>query len=209
MHKNYEAIVLLTGGADSTTLLYYAKQKHKNILALHFETGLAANKFELKASKSISKRSNIDLRIIDLKKYIEMCNQFTPAVNESLSIKFGIGVIYSMTLAYALGNNIPNIYVAFHKEDSTVSVEYSQKFINYFEEGIKVVNANCKIVAPFYDWNKEQIITESSSNGAPLELSWSCINPKKNIQCGTCHACKTRRKAFKNAKLNDLTKYEI
>lgn len=206
----YDALVLLSGGPDSTTLLHYAKQKHKSVLAFHFHTGLAPNKYELNAAKLIAKRSEIPLQIVDLGHYIQVCGGAMPTIHsEAHVLEFGTAVILTMTSAFALKNKIPKVYVALHKEDADEATEYSPRFIKYINDGIKLIEGDCEIIAPFHSWTKSQVITEGQKNKAPLELSWSCVSPIKSIQCGTCGACRARRDGFEKAKIKDMTKYSF
>jgi 7-cyano-7-deazaguanine synthase len=68
------------------------------------------------------------------------------------------------------------------------------------------LGADIKIRAPFSKMKKEEVIL--SYKRAPLELTFSCINPKGIEHCGECNKCHERRRAFSKAGVPDKTKYK-
>jgi 7-cyano-7-deazaguanine synthase len=65
-----------------------------------------------------------------------------------------------------------------------------------------------KVVAPFLDWEKEEVIRRGVELNVPLELTLSCMNPAPGPQhCGLCSKCRERRDAFADADVVDPTQY--
>ena len=65
-----------------------------------------------------------------------------------------------------------------------------------------------KVVTPFLDWDKEEVIRRGVELRVPLELTLSCMNPAPGPQhCGLCSKCRERRDAFANADVADPTQY--
>jgi 7-cyano-7-deazaguanine synthase len=65
-----------------------------------------------------------------------------------------------------------------------------------------------KVVTPFLDWDKEEVIRRGVELNVPLELTLSCMNPAPGPQhCGLCSKCRERRDAFAAAGVKDLTAY--
>ncbi|HVM59274.1 MAG TPA: 7-cyano-7-deazaguanine synthase [Verrucomicrobiae bacterium] len=64
-----------------------------------------------------------------------------------------------------------------------------------------------KIIAPFRSLTKEQVVRRGVRLKLPLRLSFSCISPRRGLHCGHCNKCAERRKAFRNAGVEDLTQY--
>ena len=64
------------------------------------------------------------------------------------------------------------------------------------------------IVAPFMDMGKAQVIRLGHELGVPLELTLSCMNPRQGEHCGECSKCRERRDAFREAGIEDLTRYQ-
>lgn len=65
-----------------------------------------------------------------------------------------------------------------------------------------------KVVTPFLDWDKEEVIRRGVELRVPLELTLSCMNPAPGPQhCGLCSKCRERRDAFADADVADPTQY--
>lgn len=65
-----------------------------------------------------------------------------------------------------------------------------------------------KIVAPFLDWEKEEVIHRGVELAVPLELTLSCMNPQPGaVHCGLCSKCRERRDGFAAAGVTDPTGY--
>lgn len=62
-----------------------------------------------------------------------------------------------------------------------------------------------KIVTPFLSRTKNQVM--AIGRNLPLELTFSCLAPKKYLHCGRCNKCAERKKAFRKARLTDCTRY--
>jgi len=69
------------------------------------------------------------------------------------------------------------------------------------------LDAHLKIVRPYQHLNKVEVLIRGRS--MPLELTWSCIMPVNGSHCGQCNKCAERRKAFRDAGLEDSTVYAI
>jgi 7-cyano-7-deazaguanine synthase len=65
-----------------------------------------------------------------------------------------------------------------------------------------------EIVAPFLDWEKDEVIRRGHELGVPLQLTLSCMNPAPGpMHCGLCSKCRERRDAFRSARVDDPTAY--
>jgi 7-cyano-7-deazaguanine synthase len=63
------------------------------------------------------------------------------------------------------------------------------------------------IDAPFARMGKSEVIRLGVNLGVPLELTLSCMNPRRGLHCGQCSKCRERRDAFRDAGLDDVTAY--
>jgi 7-cyano-7-deazaguanine synthase len=63
------------------------------------------------------------------------------------------------------------------------------------------------IDAPFARMDKSEVIRLGVNLGVPLELTLSCMNPRRGLHCGQCSKCRERRDAFRDAGLDDVTAY--
>jgi 7-cyano-7-deazaguanine synthase len=64
-----------------------------------------------------------------------------------------------------------------------------------------------KIIAPFRSLTKEQVIRRGIRLNLPLHLSFSCIASRRGRSCGRCNKCSERRRAFREAGIEDKTRY--
>ena len=64
------------------------------------------------------------------------------------------------------------------------------------------------IDAPFMEMHKSDVIRLGHQLGVPLELTLSCMNPRRGLHCGECSKCRERRDAFREAGIEDLTPYQ-
>jgi 7-cyano-7-deazaguanine synthase len=82
------------------------------------------------------------------------------------------------------------------------------KFFQYFSCAAGAgLNFRFQIVAPFCHLSKEQVIRRGVRLGLPLHLSFSCLAPRRGLHCGRCNKCAERQRAFREAGLEDETKY--
>gem|GEM_PF-6457525 len=208
---HYDALALVSGGPDSTTLLYHMKEEEGlNPLAFHFSTGLAPNDKELQMARKLLKEIDIPLQVVDISHFIAASGNDMPTIHsEAHALRFGTAVILSMASAFAIAHNMESVWLALHAEDAEEATEYTDEFIRYMNDGVKLIGEKCAIKAPFHKWKKSEIIQYGQALGAPLEKTWSCVSPIKGFQCGSCGACRARRKAFELAKVEDKTRYSL
>ncbi len=82
----------------------------------------------------------------------------------------------------------------------------TEAFYTQFEEVVnQAVGGSVRILRPYAGLKKVDILRRGGN--APLEWSFSCINPKSGKHCGRCNKCAERHKAFENAGLHDPTSY--
>ncbi len=206
---HYDALVLLSGGPDSATLLYNViKQEKKKPLALHLSTGLGPNTKEFVAAKSIAETAGAPLQVIDISHFISACGGAMPTIHsEAHVLRFGTAVVLSMATAFAIQNQIPTVWVALHEEDAAEATEYSSEFLDFMNSGVSLIGESCTIKAPFHNWTKAKILALARKLEVPVDRTWSCVSPIKGKQCGVCGACRARRAAFAKSSIEDKTKY--
>jgi 7-cyano-7-deazaguanine synthase len=64
-----------------------------------------------------------------------------------------------------------------------------------------------EIATPFLEWEKDAVIKRGVALSVPLELTLSCMNPREGLHCGKCSKCRERRDAFREAGVEDPTRY--
>jgi 7-cyano-7-deazaguanine synthase len=209
-----KALVMLSGGLDSATCLYWARQRFSEVSAITFNyfgrlaqekraTAKLANsasateliKVELPFVKEASDFYNGRLKKRDSE---ALWSSYVPARNL---------VFYSIAAHYAEylgarwivgGHNLHD--VEFFKDAST---GYIEKLNALLKEGCLLCNGRAyQIVLPLARKNRKEILRLAIRQRTPIEHTWSCHNDG-DVQCGQCYACKQRLEAFDSLGLND------
>ncbi len=227
------AVVLLSGGLDSTTCLYlaakdfgYPDKKNLPIIALSFNYS-QKHKIELLKSKKIARLLGIKHLIQKLdpnfflgssltdKKIKVRKNLSSEAIKDDKDIPNtyvpGRNILFlSFALSLAEGHNYDSIYIGVNALDYSGYPDCRPEFIQSFQKmanlGTKVGvggNSNIKIKTPLLKLNKKEIILLGKKVGAPLHLTHSCYDPIKGRVCGKCDSCLLRAKGFSEAGLTD------
>ena len=221
-----KAIVLLSGGLDSTTVLAIAKAHDFECYALSFDYG-QKQRSELESAKTIANQSNVEehriMKIsladiggsaltddkIDVPKYSESDEipvTYVPARNT---------IFLSFALAWAEVIYCQKIYIGVNALDYSGYPDCRPEFIKAFEtmanlatkqsvEGEKI-----EILTPLISLTKAQIIQKGLSLGVDYSQTISCYLANINGEaCGECDACVLRINGFNNANIKDPTFYQ-
>jgi 7-cyano-7-deazaguanine synthase len=201
-----KAVILLSGGIDSTTTLYYAKSKGYKCFALIFDYG-QRHRREIRSAVAVAKRANTPYRIIRIslpwkgsslldkklklpkgKKLKGIPSTYVPARNT---------IFLSFALSYAEAIGAKMIFIGANAIDFSGYPDCRPKYYRAFQkvirEGTKV--KKIKVKTPLINMTKAQIIRLGMKLGAPLELTWSCYKGGKK-PCGVCDSCRLRQKGF-------------
>lgn len=201
-----KVVQLISGGLDSTTLLYYLRSKGYEIKALTFDYGQKHIR-EIEASKKICKLNNVELEIVDIsaiKKLIEK-----GAITGKEEIPFShyneetqrVTVVpnrNSIMLAIAVGHAVTigatKVFFAAHRNDRVVYPDCRKEFVHAFAVSQWLANLyeNNKqsvwVEAPFVDMTKADIVKLGLELKVPFELTYSCYKGEERpcLKCGTC-----------------------
>lgn len=205
-----KAIVLLSGGLDSTTTLYYALDKGYQCHALIFDYG-QRHKRELKSAITIAKAVKVPYQIVKIKlpwKGSALLDKGikVPRFQGSKRGKNKIPVTYvparntiflSFATSFAEAIGAKTILYGANAIDYSGYPDCRPQFVKAFQEVIKAGTKNNKITvkAPLLKLTKAQIIKLAMKLGVPLEKTWSCYKGG-NKPCGVCDSCKLRAKGF-------------
>lgn len=211
--KNKSAVVLLSGGLDSATVLYFAKAKGYTCHCLIFDYGQLHRK-EINCAASLAKASGSAYRILKidfpwkgsalLDRKIKVPDKITKAIPATYVPARNI-IFLSFALSFAETLKAKAIFIGAHAQDYSGYPDCRGEFFKAF---IKMAKAGTfgaseiKILAPLLNKKKAQIIRLGQSLGVPFELTWSCYRGEK-LPCGKCDSCYYRVKGFKEAGLAD------
>ena len=221
-----KAIVLLSGGLDSTTVLAIAKAHDFECYALSFDYG-QKQRSELESAKTIAKQSKVlEHRImkisladiggsaltddkIDVPKYSESDEipiTYVPARNT---------IFLSFALAWAEVIDCQKIYIGVNALDYSGYPDCRPEFIKAFEDMANlatkqsVEGEKIEIKTPLISMTKAEIIQKGLSLGVDYSQTISCYLANSNGEaCGECDACVLRINGFNNANIKDPTFYQ-
>lgn len=223
-----KAVILLSGGMDSATVLAYAKQQGYDCYALSFSYG-QRHSSELVAAATIAKEAEVRHEVIDLdlsrfggsaltdkeidvpsfnenKDQAEIPVTYVPARNT---------VFLSVALAWAETLNAHTIFIGVNAVDYSGYPDCRPEFIKAFEamanlatkEGVEG-NTPFKIHTPLIELTKGEIIKLGDSLGVDYSKTITCYSAdKQGGACGQCDACILRIKGFEEANIKDNTHY--
>lgn len=204
-----KVVLILSGGIDSTTLLYSLIKKNYDIIALSFNYGQKAIE-ELRRAKKICELNNIKHEIIDIRNLamvfsssslIDKNNRRTDSPSDTV-VPSRNTILLSLATAYAISNNCSEIYYGAIKDDVGDYPDTTLEFLYQMNELNKVNNYEyIPIKAPFVNCSKEEIIKRAIELDVPIDLTFSCYQPNEdNSPCGECISCKSRMKAIKKVR---------
>jgi 7-cyano-7-deazaguanine synthase len=228
--SNKKAIVLLSGGLDSTTVLAIAQSQGYRVYALSFDYG-QSHRIELEAAARIAERARVEQRRIikvDLRSFGGSALTDDIAVPKARSVEeIGAGVpstyvparntvFLALALAWAEVIGAADIFIGVNALDYSGYPDCRPEFIHAFEtvanlatragteEGVRL-----KIRTPLIAMSKSQIIDAGLALGVDYSLTISCYDPSAaGTPCGQCDACLLRLKGFAEAGRTDPLRYE-
>lgn len=213
-----KALVLLSGGVDSSTALAVAKEKYgAEVMALSLSYGQKHIK-ELEAAKAVAAHYQVKLLTMDLAKIFAHSNcsllqgsteavpltsyaeQLAERLGETVTtyVPFRNGLFLSTAASIALAYDCEVIYYGPHADDAAGNAypDCSVDFNNAMAQAIYLGSGNkLKVEAPFVNMTKKDIVALGLKLGVPYELTWSCYEGKEK-PCGLCGTCRDRAAAF-------------
>ena len=222
-----KAVILLSGGLDSTTCLALAKKESFELFALTINYG-QRHDFELKASKMIANLYNVkkhSILDINLAKFggSALTDDIEVPKNRSENEMSNIPVTYvparntvflSLALAWAESLKAYNIFIGVNSLDYSGYPDCRPEFIKSFEKTanlatkIGVEGEKISIHTPLINLTKGEIIQLGLSLGVNYGLTSTCYDPKScGSPCGFCDACILRVKGFNSISAKDPLNY--
>lgn len=227
-----KALVLFSGGVDSTTCLAIAINKYgaDEVLALSISYGQKHSR-ELEAAKKIADFYQVKLKTLDLAKIFEdsdcslLANSNEDIPKESYAqqleqtngkpvttyVPFRNGLFLSSAASIALSNGCSEIYYGAHSDDAAGNAypDCSNDFNQAINSAINIGSGNqLTVIAPFIGMNKAQVIAKGLSLHVPYQMTWSCYEGKEK-PCGICGTCRDRIAAFQANNIFDPALEEL
>ena len=219
--KSNKALVLLSGGLDSSVVLSVCQDKGYDIYAISFDYG-QRHKVELEYAKFQATFFNcISHEVFKMEFYggSALTDDIkVPKNRDSNSMSKDIPVTYvpsrnivflSFASGYAECHDIDNIFIGVNAIDYSGYPDCRKNFIDNFE---KLINKSTKkglegnkfkINTPLINLSKKDIIKLGHKNGVDFSMTSSCYSPKLKKNCGVCDSCLLRKQGFEEAGLRD------
>ena len=224
------AVVLLSGGLDSTTVLAHAIAEGYSAHALTFRYG-QRHQHEIAAAQRIASQlgaSGHAILDIDLRGFggsaLTDASIAVPKDRSADDLTHGIPVTYvparntiflSFALAYAEVLGASDIFIGVNALDYSGYPDCRPEFISAFETLANLATASAVegrttvvIRAPLQHMTKRQIVEFGTQMGVDYSRTISCYDPTDDgAACGHCDACQLRHKGFREAGVADPTRY--
>ena len=214
-----KAVVLCSGGVDSTTLLAMACERHgaENVTALSISYGQKHDR-EIESAKAVAAHYGVEQRFLDLAAIFADSNcsllahssdsvphesyadQLKESTGELVStyVPFRNGLFLSSAASMALSLGCGVLYYGAHHDDwaGDAYPDCSPEFVAEMGAAInRGSGGELMLEAPFVQWSKADIVRKGLELGVPYELTWSCYEGGEK-PCGVCGTCIDRQRAF-------------
>jgi len=217
MSENRKSVIVLSGGPDSATVAYWAKQQGYQIYPITFNYGQIAAK-ETEIAQRIAEKLGATTKVVDLSELktvfgdiTALCNDNIPLTAEFSSpiiVPFRNAIFLAVAVAYASAIGAKDIFYGAHGSDEPNYPDCRREFYEAFEKAARLgTDQEITIKAPFNGYKKSELLIVAKKLGVPLEITWSCYRDGEK-HCGRCESCVNRKRAFQEAGIADPTVYE-
>lgn len=222
-----KAVVLLSGGLDSSTALYYAKSKGYRCICLIFDYG-QRHRREIESAKRIAKRARCNCEIIkislpwkgssllDKKMKLPITDYRLPITIPSTYVPSRNIIFLSFALSYAEAIGAGAIFIGANAIDYSGYPDCRPEFFKAFRkvvasgtrigsprsEAKPLRRGQVKIETPLIRKSKKEIVRLAKHLNVPLNFTWSCYKGNHR-PCGVCDSCILRAKGFREAGIED------
>ena len=214
-----DAVIILSGGMDSTTMLY---EYHEEIaLAITFDYGSLQNARERMYAIEHCKRLGIQHIIIPLqfmqqyfKSSLLMTPDDIPEGNydeenmKSTVVPFRNGIMLAVACGMAENNGLKRVMIANHAGDHAIYPDCRPGFVEAMSEAMRNgTYEGVTVFAPYTHLSKTDIARRGAALGLDYTETYSCYKGGEK-HCGRCGTCRERREALQAAGIDDKTIYE-
>ena len=225
------AIILLSGGLDSATVLAVAQDEGLDCLALSFRYG-QTHVAEVRAAERIAEKAGVHRHVvvdIDLRVFggsALTADIAIPKHRDADQMSEGIPITYvparntiflSYALAFAEVTGASKIFIGVNAVDYSGYPDCRPEFVAAFETVANLATKaavedgqSLSIVAPLMHLSKGEIVKLGTDLGVDYGQTVSCYDADDDGRaCGSCDSCVLRRRGFEDAGLPDPTRYAV
>ena len=205
-----DCVIILSGGMDSTTLLY--DYKDRIALAVSYDYGSRHNAKELAFAKWHCEQLGIPQIIIPLdfmQKYFTSSlliggeeipeGHYADENMKSTVVPFRNGIMLSIAAGIAENNQLQNIMLANHAGDHTIYPDCRPEFVEAMDKAVCAGTWNgVRLLTPYTHISKTEIVRHGLKLGINYDETWSCYKGGDK-PCGVCGTCREREEALREA----------
>jgi len=214
-----DSILILSGGVDSTTMLY--DYKDRIAMAISFDYGSNHNAREIPFARMHCERlgiCHITIPLEFMSAYFHSSllsgddaipeGHYADENMKSTVVPFRNGIMLSIAVGMAESNDLQYVMMANHGGDHTIYPDCRPEFVDAFNAAASAGTYNgVKLFSPYTNLTKAQIAARGKELGIDYSETWSCYRGGEH-HCGRCGTCVERREAFALAGIDDHTVYE-
>ena len=230
MNAPRKAVVLLSGGLDSSTTLAIAREQGFELWAISFDYG-QKHRFELDAARRLAQAFDVKKHVIvkiDLGAFggsaltsdIEVPkDRSTDQMEAAIPITYVPArntVFLSTALGWAETLDCSDLFIGVNAVDYSGYPDCRPEFVEAFARLANLATktgvegtADWKVHAPLIDLTKAEIIRKGTALGGDYAMTHTCYDPNEaGLACGRCDACQLRLQGFEQAGLSDPAAYQ-
>ena len=214
-----DSVIIISGGMDSTTLLY--DMKERIALGISFDYGSNHNEREIGFAKLHCDRLGIKHIVIHLgfmHDYFKSSllsgadaipeGHYADENMRSTVVPFRNGIMLSIAAGIAESEGLKYVMMANHGGDHTIYPDCRPEFVSAMSAATKAgTYPGIEILAPYTNLTKTDIARRGKQLGIDYAETWSCYKGGE-CHCGKCGTCVERREALRDAGIEDRTEYE-
>ncbi|MGN2642374.1 7-cyano-7-deazaguanine synthase QueC [Nocardia takedensis] len=219
------AVVVFSGGLDSTTLVYDLRASGTALTLIHVDYGQRHRKevdFAAKTADKLGYRLHrVDLRSVTAllgesaltDRSVEVPDgHYTDASMKLTVVPNRNALMLDLAVAVAVSHGCDAVAFGAHSGDHAIYPDCRGEFVRAFTASARVANEGMiaqgfAVLAPYLAWTKAEIVARGAALGVPFQDTWSCYRGG-GAHCGRCGTCVERVEAFTLAGVVDPTVYE-
>lgn len=214
-----DSVIILSGGLDSTTLLY--EEQQRIALAITFNYGANHNARETACARRHCSHLGIEHMVIDLafigQHFRSALTSGADAIPDgqyddqnmhSTVVPFRNGIMLSVACGMAESRGLKRVLIANHGGDHAIYPDCRPQFVAAMDAAMRAGTYDgVTLAAPYTGISKADIIRRGAKLGIDYADTYSCYRGAEQ-HCGTCGTCTERRQAFAEAGITDPTTYK-
>jgi len=210
-----KTVIVLSGGMDSTTLLYELLKEGKEVKAISFNYGQRHSR-ELGQAAETCQKLGVEHRIVEMAFMREIVSK--SALTSDIAVPHGHYehesmkltvvpnrnmIMASIAIGWAVNLDYDEVALGVHAGDHAIYPDCRPEFVSALHQIAQVANFKpISIYAPFLHIDKGDIAIVGARNGTDYSLTHTCYEGRE-VPCGKCGACQERAQAFEKAGIQD------